>query len=187
MAKKYSYYHYFVEGENEKNLLKEIKGTLLQNGMISVFNVLEKNSLAIQLKKIREGTCVVFVFDTDILDEKKVKNLVENLKACHVSKNVMAVSMVPQILNFQDELVYATTIKSAKEFTQSSSEKDFKRDFNNLKNIKVKLEKVNFDITKFWSRESKVLEELLEKEKFSSKKLQKIRDNGTILRVGNKR
>lgn len=183
MARGIKFFHYFVEGQNEKTILSSIKGHYIRSGKVSVLNVLQRPIPSAQLMTLGEKTCVILVFDTDVLDSKQIACLVQNIKQLEKSQKVTEILLIPQIKNFQDELVFATSIKSATDFTKSNSTKDFKTDFNCEKDIIAKLKKENFDITKFWARSSSELDELLKKTGFSSKKLRKPEDNDKILKL----
>ena len=147
-------YQYFVEGENEKTMFQAIKTTHLFSRQISVFNILEKN-INSRIRLIEENTCVILVFDTDVLDQSKVKMLESNLQKLKKEKRIKSIILIPQISNFEDELIYSTSIKKAMDFTDSISASDFKRDFNKLRpeQILQKLQHCSFDIQKFWSRD----------------------------------
>lgn len=183
MAGRTSHFHYFVEGQNEKTMLSSIKGHHIRSGKVSVLNVLQHSISSAQLMTLGERTCVILVFDTDVLDDKQIEYLERNIRLLDKSRKVTDILVVPQIKNFQDELVYATSIKSATDFTKSNSTKDFKTDFNNEKDIRAKLKKENFDIKKFWARSSPIFNELLKKISYSSKKLRKIEENDKILKI----
>ena len=69
-------------------------------------------------------------------------------------RNVKKVILISQILNLEEELVYSTNMKQIKEFTKSKSNKEFKSDFLTMtdSNVPKKLNEVNFDIKRLWSR-----------------------------------
>lgn len=119
-----------------------------------MFNILEKN-INSRIRLIEENTCSILVFDTDVLDQSKVKMLESNLEKLKKEKRIKSIILIPQISNFEDELVYSTSVKKAMDFTDSKSASDFKRDFNKLRpeQILQKLQHCSFVIQKFWSRD----------------------------------
>lgn len=52
----------------------------------------------------------------------------------------------------EDEIVYCTNLKNIKNFFNSKSNSNFKKEFLNSNNILQKLEQFHFDILKLWSR-----------------------------------
>ena len=59
--------------------------------------------------------------------------------------------------NLEDELKRATNVKEIREILNSKSNKDWKRDMLNTINLLEKLEKKNFQISKFWINNSQIL------------------------------
>ncbi len=143
---------YFVEGENEKVLINCIKNRFVVPGVVSVFNPLQKN-LKTQIRMHPPNTCVILVFDTDSVEASKIEMLRSNIQALKKSRNIQEVILIPQVKNFEDELVAATSVSKAMEFTNSKSGSDFKRDFNRMeKQLLAKLEEYHFDIRLLWAK-----------------------------------
>lgn len=63
--------------------------------------------------------------------------------------------LIPEVTNFEEELLYSTNIKSVKELIPSRSTAEFKGDFCKEKNLTKKLEQHSFDSRRFWSRRAK--------------------------------
>ncbi len=93
---------------------------------------------------------MIFVFDTDI-DNVDVLN--ENFKKSKKSLRVKDVYCITQVKHLEDELIRSTDIKRIEDLLKSKSKSDFKRDFNNEKNLKQKLEAHSFDLNKLWCKE----------------------------------
>lgn len=69
------------------------------------------------------------------------------------SKHIKEVIVIPQVLNFEDELVYATNIKSIEKFIPKCTKKEFKGKFIKLgSGMVAMLEKQDFNADKLWSR-----------------------------------
>lgn len=58
----------------------------------------------------------------------------------------------PQVKNLEDELLRACQIKSIRQVTHSASNTDYKRDLISCNNLKARLNKCGFDISRFWSQ-----------------------------------
>ena len=101
---------------------------------------------------IKPNTTVILVFDTDVEEESLLKRLSHNIKILKNSKRVKEIIIIPQVSNFEDELVYATDIKSIEQFFPKCTKKEFKSKFIKLPDIRKQLEKHNFSIKKLWSR-----------------------------------
>ena len=141
--------HYFVEGENERKLIETIKNKYLYSGKIKIINTIQNKVPNSILRTLERETVVVLVFDTDV---EKIDVLDENIKLIKSSNNVKDVICIPQIKNLEDELIYSTNINKIVDLLESKSKKDFKKDFNNCKNLMKKLEDKEFKISKLWLR-----------------------------------
>lgn len=148
------YYHYFVEGETEEKLVSLLKTNLqcVQAGKIEVVNVVTEEIRKSMIMKLKKGTIVVLIFDTDC---PETSILFKNLEFLNKQKSVVSsVICIPQCSNLEDELIDCCQISQIKELTNSKSNKDFKRDFlhmndqNAIKRLKLK----KFDIQKLWSK-----------------------------------
>ncbi len=156
-------YVYFVEGQNEQNMVNAIKNTHLISGKVKVFNVLEKTINKSILRTFDYNTNIILVIDTDVEDKKCLEKLDENLKILKKSKHIESTILITQVKNFEDELIRSCDIKRVIDFTKSKSNKDFKSDFNSIgSSLNSKLKYYSFDISKFWSEKPRGIYENLE-------------------------
>ncbi len=130
------------------NALKE-NPSRIQPGRVKVFNVIQGLLPKSQLVTIQANTTVVLVFDTDVSETEYLKENIKQL--CRLSTKVKIVYL-PQVMNFEDELVRCSDIKSVVELTHSRSNKDFKRDFCSMTNVRLALDKVNLNIERLWTQ-----------------------------------
>ncbi|MGI5090289.1 hypothetical protein ABK01_06020 [Treponema sp. OMZ 305] len=137
---------YLVEGQMEEKAVKILKGKYILSGKVSVLHQRKISNTLLRL--IPRESKVIIVFDTDAADTEHT--LYENLNMLQ-RENIETV-LIPQVNNFEDEIIYATSIKNIKELLNSKSNSDFKSDFLKEKNCLKKLEDKDFDIYKFWSR-----------------------------------
>ena len=144
---------YFAEGKCEERLLNALKENpqKIQPGRVKVFNVIQELLPKSQLVTIQAGTTVVLVFDTDVLNTEYMR---ENIKRLSTLCTKIKLVFLPQVLNFEDELVRCCEIKSVTELTHSRSNKDFKRDFCSLTNVRAVLERANLNVDKIWSEDT---------------------------------
>lgn len=140
--------YYFVEGENEKTLVKTLKNKYIIAGKIKIHNVINKKISNFILRDISHNSIIILIFDTDIKNDDILKENVKILNKC--SKEII---FIKQVYCLEDELVYSTDIKKIENLLNSKSKKDFKSDFNNCSNLLFKLENKNFKIDLLWSRE----------------------------------
>ena len=143
---------YFVEGRCEEKLLNALKEQpqKIQPGRVKVFNVIQNTLPSSQLITIQPGTTVALVFDTDVPQTDCLKDNIGRLsKYCSKIKLVF----LAQVLNFEEELVRCSDIKSAADLTRSRSTKDFKRDFCAMTNIRAAVERVNLNVENLWAEE----------------------------------
>ena len=145
-------YHYYVEGENEEKVVNTLKSELryIQPGKVSVFDVVKKHMTKNRLMRLKQGTVVVLVFDTDTDSAEILK---ENIALIKKQKAIKKLICITQVKNLEDELVRSCEIRNARELTGSRSITDYKRDLNSEKNLGAKLVSRMFDIDKFWSKE----------------------------------
>ena len=147
---KTKYTQYYVEGDDEQKLIDVLKNKLflIKPGNVQKLNVIEKTVTDAHMRRLKTGTMVVLVFDTDT-EHREV--LDANIKRLTLCKTVTDVILIPQVKNLEDEIIRATDIKSIKDFLGSRSNKDFKHDFLNEKKLETKFKEHSFDINKFWS------------------------------------
>ncbi len=141
---------YFAEGKCEERLLNALKENpqKIQSGRVKVFNVIQEILPKSQLVTIQAGTTVVLVFDTDVLNTECLR---ENIKRLSTLCTRIKLVFLPQVLNFEDELVRCCEIKSVTELTHSRSNKDFKRDFCSLTNVRAVLDRANLNVGRIWT------------------------------------
>ena len=142
---------YFVEGQCEERLFNELKRHgLILPGKVTVFNVLQ-SKIASRVTTFKSGSIIVFVFDTDKGFNDVLLNNIKIVLA-HVSSS--KVICLPQVENFEDELVKACSkIASVREITRSKSTKDFKSDFISCNNLYERLVDCRFDLSRMWTSE----------------------------------
>ena len=74
-----------------------------------------------------------------------------------ILSSISQIVIIEQNKNLEDELKRATNVKEIREILNSKSNKDWKRDMLNTINLLEKLEKKNFQISKFWINNSQIL------------------------------
>lgn len=140
---------YFVEGECEKKLLDSLKeANLIIPGKVKVFNVIQNDLSKSHLLTIKDGY-VVFVFDTDV---NVTTHLETNIKRVEQILKKGKLLFLPQVKNFEDEMVRSTAVRKLRDITNSKSDNDFKRDFLASKDALSLLKKHNFNISKMWNQ-----------------------------------
>lgn len=155
------YFCYFVEGDNEKKIVNELKGKYLESGVVNKFNILQEKISNYVLRKFsnEKKNISIIVYDYDVFEKnintKKLKNKLE--KNIEILSSISEVVIIEQNKNLEDELKRATDVKEIKEILNSKSNKDWKRDMLNTINLLEKLEKKNFQISKFWINNSQIL------------------------------
>lgn len=143
--------YYFVEGSCEETLINTLKKNppLLVAGKVRIFNVVQNQISKSILIGIKENSKIVFVFDTDVDSNTSV--LENNIKSVKKYCKNPEIITIPQVENFEDELMRSVKNRKITEITKSKSVSDFKRDFCKLgdkcRNV---LKKQNFDINKLW-------------------------------------
>lgn len=152
---KYGQYHYYVEGENERALVKTLskcedeKFNVIRPGKIEVFNVVEREIKSTHMMNLKDNTVVVLVFDTDT---KNRAILDKNTKFLEKHKNIKEVILIPQVYNLEDELIRSCNIKDILQLFGSKSKKEFKSDFNKVNNLNEYLIKAEFAFDKLWRK-----------------------------------
>ncbi len=141
-------YFYLVEGQTEEKAVKILKEKYIRSGKIRILHQQKINNTLLRL--IPQKSKVIILFDTD--SPNTVHTLDINLHILKQEK--IETILIPQINNFEDEIVYATSVKNIKELLNSKSNSDFKNDFLKEKNCLKKLEDKDFDINKFWARKA---------------------------------
>ena len=118
-------------------------------GKVKVTNVITKLISKSDIARLKPGTTVVLVFDTDVRLTNTLKRNIENLK--RFCSNVKVI-FLPQVLNIEDELVKATDVKRVQDLTKSTGIENFKNDFCRMKlpECRRMLERHSLDIQKLW-------------------------------------
>lgn len=144
---------YFAEGRCEERLLNALKENpqRIRPGRVKVFNAVQELLTKSQLITIQAGTTVVLVFDTDVPITEYLK---ENIKRLSTLCTKVKIVYLPQVMNFEDELVRCSDIRSVVELTRSKSNKDFKRDFCAMSNVRAALDKVNLNVERMWTEKA---------------------------------
>ena len=73
---------------------------------------------------MKTGTNVVLIYDTDI---DKTDILDKNINQLKSSKHIKRIICIPQVLNLEDELVSATSVRQVIEILGSRTLTDYKR------------------------------------------------------------
>ena len=143
------YYQYCVEGADEEKLINVLKSQmcLIYLGKVEKINVVQEELTRLRLMQLRKDTIVVLVFDTDTGNVDILRKNIQILNQCCQVKKVIC---IPQVENLEDELLRSCDIRQIRELTGSKSNKDYKHALVIEKNLAVKLESKNFDISKFW-------------------------------------
>lgn len=144
---------YFAEGRCEERLINALKEApqRIQPGRVKVLNVVQEYLTKSQLITIQAGSTVVLVFDTDV---KQTECLRENISRLKKLCSKVKIVYLPQVLNFEDELVRCSDIKAVTDLTHSKSVKDFKRDFCAMTNTRSALDRVNLKVESLWTEAS---------------------------------
>ena len=151
-------YHYYVEGENEKVLAKELskcedeKFNVIRPGKIDVFNVVEREIKSTHMMNLKDNTVVVLVFDTDTKSRAILDKNTKFLEKYKKNKRIKDVILIPQVYNLEDELVRSCNIKNILQLLGSKSNKEFKGDFNKVNNLNEYLIKAEFAFDKLWRK-----------------------------------
>lgn len=143
---------YYVEGPCEQRLIEALKEkpAKLIPGKIKVFNVVQNLIPKSQILSIQVGTIVVFAFDTDVSQTDTLKKNIELLnRYCRKLRIVY----LPQVRNFEDELIRCTDVKNVLELTRSNSIRNFKTDFCKLKvkDCRAMLGRHKLDLERIWN------------------------------------
>lgn len=143
---------YYVEGECEERFLAAMKlqPAKLVPGRVRVFNVVQNLIPKSQLLEIQRGSIIVLVFDTDVMKTDYLqKNMGRLKKYCRKVRIVF----LPQVLDFEDELVRNTDVREVRELTKSSTNKEFKRDFCRMtaQTCRQTLDHHHLDMNRMWS------------------------------------
>lgn len=143
---------YYVEGECEKKLLRtfqHVEKCGFKPGKIEILNPANQTISSLRINQLKKGTTVALVYDTDRVNVNVLKSNVESLKK---SRNIEEIYHVQSIQNFEDEMVYSSSISSVNEIFGTKSVSDFKKKFINHHELAKKLEDFSFSVELIWSR-----------------------------------
>lgn len=103
-------YVYYVEGECERQLISalQIKPQKIKSGKIIVYNVIQKRLPKTHMIGFSKDTTVILVFDTDV---HWVQTLRQNVELLQRYCSAVKVVFLPQVDNFEEELVRNANIK----------------------------------------------------------------------------
>ena len=132
--------HFFVEGVGERTIINTLKTDFqcIQAGKVDVFNVIQNKLNKNMLMKLKPGTIVILVFDTD-KDETDI--LDSNLRFLKKQPNVKKVIIIPEVKNLEDELVRSCNITNVKDLMRSKSNSEYKSDLTKCKKFKTSINK----------------------------------------------
>ena len=102
-----------------------------------------------RINQLKKGTTVALVYDTDHVNINVLKNNFESLKK---SRNIEEIYHVQSIKNFEDEMVYSSSISSVNEIFGTKSVGDFKKKFISHRELVKKLEEISLSVELIWSR-----------------------------------
>lgn len=144
---------YIVEGETEVVLLQHLfdKGVLAP-GKKQVFNLWEKDVSKIRRKFSKTNNTIYIIFDMDVLVANAKFN--KNLKALVGDKTVKEIILMPQRLNFEDELSHSCGcgLQALYDLFNAAGAGEFKSRFIASKAISKTLTIQGFDHRKLWVR-----------------------------------
>ena len=144
-------YQYFVEGECEEKLINTLKtpqGNALLAGKVEVFNIVSKKLSNQRIAVLKPDTIIILVYDTDIQQTEILEENIKKLEKYGFKK----IYHVQSIYNFEDEIVYSTSLKRIGDMYGTSGRDEFKKIFLRQNNLLSKLEKIGFDKDKLWCR-----------------------------------
>ncbi len=146
-------YHYFVEGECEKKLIDEFKipkVNLILPGKVDVLNVVYEKISNQRLMALNPKTNIILIYDIDVESTDILNYNIEMLK-----KYFKNIYHIQSINNFEDELVYSTSLKKINDMYNTTSVDEFKTKFIHQNDLFSKLKKINYNNSKMWSRVNK--------------------------------
>lgn len=146
------YFQYFVEGECERKLINELKGSnMILPGKVEVFNVLRDKISKQRLLVLKPKTNIILIYDIDVEKTEILKYNIDFLK----KHNFKKIYHIQSLNNFEDELVFATSLKSINDMYHTASVDEFKTKFLHQNNLLAKLKNIHYTNCKMWSRVNK--------------------------------
>ena len=124
---------------------------MIYPGKVDRFNVIKRELKPNKLMSFQPGSCVVFVFDTDVEDTNILR---KNISLVESMCSQVKLLTVMQVLTFEVEIEYATDVKHAQELTQTATISDFKSAVNKMKDIEFRnaLKRHKLDMIKLWAK-----------------------------------
>ena len=148
-------YLYFVEGECEKKLLKSfmyLEEESFIEGKVVVFNFINKRLSKPYARTIKKDTKVIIILDTDVLNTDLLSENINILKKVALIREEDII-VVFSNKTLEDEIVYSSKkLSNINQLFNTSSISEFKNKFLSREDLKNKLDQVEFDIHKIWSR-----------------------------------
>ncbi|MCR5350801.1 MAG: hypothetical protein K6E20_07415 [Acholeplasmatales bacterium] len=144
-------YQYFVEGECEEKLINALKSRpieYLTSGKVMVFNFTNKLITNQRIAVLNRDTTIILVYDIDVNKTEILDKNIEKLRKFGFTK----IYHVQSIDNFEDEIVYSTNLKSINSLFGTVGTEELKKEFIHSSNIIKKLDSVDFNKDKLWSR-----------------------------------
>ena len=145
---------YIVEGECEEKLIGALKEqpSLIKQGKIKRFNVIQNELKKSLLMTFAPGSTVILVFDTDVEITDALKKNIELLKEYCSGIDVMTVA---EVRCFEDEIERSTDVSRAEDLTKSANLSGFKAKINrmNAEKLRIILNKHSFNIEKLWIKD----------------------------------
>lgn len=139
---------YLCEGETEQCLQK----VLPLMGKSIKFNMWTQPFRKIA-RKIKGPVFVIF--DSDIIDEAKLKCFIDNVRA--LRKCGVDVKYLQQTKNLEDELIRTSEINKISELVKhfgAQGKSDLKSHIAQSKNLKERLEQISFEADGLWDQET---------------------------------
>lgn len=146
---------YYVEGDCEKRLLDIYKTNphnIFVPGKVYVFNFINKIITLDRLSALSRNSTIILVYDTDVANTSNLEANIKILKD-HGFHDIIHIQ---SIKTFEDELVYATSIRNINEIFNTESDNEFKSKFLRISkdSIASRLKKLNFNEELIWSRKT---------------------------------
>ena len=97
---------------------------------------------------LNKDTIIILVYDIDVNKTDILEKNIAKLNKFGFKK----IYHVQSINNFEDEIVFSTNIKSINNLFNTVGKEEFKKEFIHSSNIIKKLDSVEFNKNKIWSR-----------------------------------
>lgn len=144
-------FHYFVEGECEEKLINELKvpkTDMILPGKVEVLNVVRDKISKQRLMVLSPKTNIILIYDIDVENTEILKYNINLLK----KYNFKNIYHIQSINNFEDELVYSSSLKRINDMYNTICVEEFKTKFIHQNDLYSKLKKISYDNSKMWSR-----------------------------------